>query len=691
MKQSLKTLILFLMVYHDFEINSKIQPFLFGYLRFNYKVMLRNFFSLIIVVFFSIAVNSQQLIPLDEVNYLKQINSRIQTSSNDSTRLKNYLLLSEYWVQTDSLKSRQALNAALSLNKKNVLAEGVLKYYQGVFDSHYESKSKAKKLYEEAINLLKNDPKNVEILIKAWYNYSYIQIEEKGYDFMVKILTEHCIPLSKKSKNRELLAYNYTQLGLIFMSVGQFDKAEQYHFKALEQLKNISEKNSTYLITYLNLVSNYCYKPDSKSAKIYLDKAKNIIQNYPNSQYYPNYYYQEGMYFTTREDYGDALFSLRRGVDMAKDKKQYKLLHMMYFRMYNVYLMQKDYKMAKLQLEHILAEKVLSREAVNKRITYTQLAAVNEILGEYKEAYDWMKKSSALGDSLQQQKLLEKMNELEFLYQTAEKQQTIDNLKQEKVENELIAKNKNLRAIILSIALLLSLIIAFLIFNTYKKQRKLTKQISISHRQELLHLENKRKYEATQAILQGEEQERQRIAQDLHDSMGGMLANIKMSITSADSYNKTDLVEKIDKSISEMRRISRNLMPETLKNLGLETALRELCESMTQKHFSIQFEAFNLSEKIAFEIQLALYRIAQESISNVIKYAQANNVIVQISQNENILNLTIEDDGVGFEKSEIVYGLGLKNIENRVRLINGTLDIISHKGEGTTINVECNA
>lgn len=691
MKQSLKTLILFLMVYHDFEINSKIQPFLFGYLRFNYKTMLRNFFSLIIVVFFSIAVNSQQLIPLDEVNYLKKINSRIQTSSNDSTRLNNYLLLSEYWVQTDSLKSRQALNTALSLNKKNVLAEGVLKYYQGVFDSHYESKSKAKKLYVEAINLLKNDPKNVEILIKAWYNYSYIQIEEKGYDFMVKILTEHCIPLSEKSKNHELLAYNYTQLGLTFMSVGQFDKAEQYHFKALEQLKNISEKNSAYLIIYLNLVSNYCYKPDSKSAKIYLDKAQNIIQNFPDSRYYPNYYYQEGMYFTTREDYSGALFSLRRGVDMAKDKKQHKLLHMMYFRMYNVYLMQKDYKMAKLQLEHILAEKVLSREAVNKRITYTQLAAVNEILGEYKEAYDWMKKSSALGDSLQQQKLLEKMNELEFLYQTAEKQQTIDNLEQEKVENELIAKNKNLRTIILSIALLLSLIIAFLIFNTYKKQQKLNKQISISHQQELLHLENERKYEATQAVLQGEEQERQRIAQDLHDSMGGMLANIKMSITSVDSYNKMSIVEKIDKSISEMRRISRNLMPETLKNLGLETALRELCESMTQKHFSIQFEAFNLSEKIAFEIQLALYRIAQESISNVIKYAQANNVIVQISQNENILNLTIEDDGVGFEKSEIVYGLGLKNIENRVRLINGTLDIISHKGEGTTINVECNA
>lgn len=138
-----------------------------------------------------------------------------------------------------------------------------------------------------------------------------------------------------------------------------------------------------------------------------------------------------------------------------------------------------------------------------------------------------------------------------------------------------------------------------------------------------------------------------------------------------------------------MRRVSRNLMPETLKNLGLETALRELCESMGQKNFSIQFESFNLSEDIPFQTQLMLYRITQEAISNVTRYAQAANVIVQISQNENLLSLTIEDDGIGFDPSTITYGLGLRNIENRGRLIGGTVDIVSARGQGTTINVEC--
>src|SRR5690606_6588426 len=339
------------------------------------------------------------------------------------------------------------------------------------------------------------------------------------------------------------------QLGLTFMSIGQFDTAEEYHKKALEQLDKIKNKNSIHLITYFNLVSNYCYKPDSKTAKVYLDQAKELLNPFPKSQHYPNYYYQEAMYYTTIQDFDNALARLSKGAKLAKEGKQSKLLHMLYFRMYNVYLMQKDYRKAKAQLEHILAEKVLAKEAVNRRITYTQLAAVNDVLGEHKEAYQWMKKASLLSDSLQQEKLLEKMNELEILHQTADKQQKIYDLEKEKKANELSSKNKDLRITILVIALILSLVIVFLIFINYKKQQKLNKQISISHEQDLLQIENQRIYEATQAILQGEEQERQRIAQDLHDSMGGMLANIRMTISSNDSSSKENVIEKLDKSI----------------------------------------------------------------------------------------------------------------------------------------------
>jgi len=472
------------------------------------------------------------------------------------------------------------------------------------------------------------------------------------------------------------------------MSVGQFDKAQQYHDKALVELEKLPEKNTVHLITYLNLVSNYCYKPDSKSAQKALESAAQLINPYPSSQHYPNFYYQEAMLHTTRQDFPKAIASLEKGISMARAKSQQKVLQMLYFRKYNVFLMQKDYPKARWQLEQILKDNILVKEPINRKTTFTQLALVNRAMGDYKQAFEWLTKSSNLSDSLQQQKLIEKMHELEVLHQTAQKEKTIDELKAEKQEHQLEANNRNLRISLLAIALGLSVAIGLLIYSTYRKQKKINEQAQEAHHQERIRLEKERRLDAAEAIIKGEEQERQRIAQDLHDSMGGMLANIRMSISDSAHTPTKDIVEKIDKSIVEMRRISRNLMPETLKNLGLDIALEELAESMSRPDFHIQFESYNLQEGIPFKIQLAFYRITQEALSNVIKYAQASMVIIQVSQDEQKLDLTIEDDGVGFDPSEVSYGQGIANMENRAKLINAKFELTSEKGAGTTINVE---
>lgn len=378
--------------------------------------MFKRFFLVFFFLIFILINNSkaQQLIPLDEELYLKQINNLIKSGDTDSIRLNNSLLLSEYWAPTDSLKSRQSLDAVLHSKGKHILSSGLLDYYQAVFYTNQGDKTKAKNLYEEAIRILEKEPQNTEILIKSWYNYAYIQVPEKGYDFLVKTLTEKCIPLSDKSGNKELLAFCYTQLGLTFMSVGDFNKADEYHQKALEKIHQIGPQNTVHLLTYLNMVSNYCYMPDSKTAKRYLDKATLLIQQHPNTQHAANYYYQVAMYYTTIQQFEPALENLRKGIRFAKHKKQLKMLQMLNFRMYNIYLVQKDYKKAKALMEGILKEGILTREGINRKIVLTQLASVNELLGDYKEAYHWMKESSVLTDSIQKQQLLEKMNEYEI-------------------------------------------------------------------------------------------------------------------------------------------------------------------------------------------------------------------------------------------------------------------------------------
>lgn len=650
-------------------------------------------FIFFFILLFIRTATAQQLLPLDEDAYYKKLQSALN-SNQDSITISNYLLLSEYWLQKDSIKSKEALLKAQRLAKKDTILWGRTRFYEAQYYNQQNQKNKAKQIYEEVISALDKSqlPADKKILAATWHNLALSQFGKKGYDYVVDILTTKAIPLASELKDTLITAHYYSQLGLVFMSVGQFAKAEEQHFRALELLNDIKDEGVIHLHTYLNLVSNYCYKPDSKSAKVYLDKAARILKPFPNSIQYPNYYYQEGMYHTTTTNSTKALESLNKGVELAKKYGQMQILQMLEFRIYNNHLMQRDYIKAKEVLENIVEDGLLIREANNKKIVFQQLAIVNEALGDYKTAFQWQKQAYALSDSLQQANLLEKINELEIAYTTAEKQSTIDKLNLEKIDAALENKDKNFKITVLVITMVLFLAISILVYRNYTKQRRLNQQTQINHEQQLLQIENERRFEASQSILQGEEQERHRIAQDLHDSMGGMLASIRMQL-SKDVLSPTEkqhtIVRQLDQAIVEMRRISRNLMPETLKNLGLETALRELCESMANKNLKIQFEAYNLDPNIPFETELALYRITQECISNTLKHAHATMVIVQISQDDNRINLTIEDDGRGFDKNKITYGLGIRNIKNRVNLIDGALEMVSSQGEGTTVNIEC--
>lgn len=175
---------------------------------------------------------------------------------------------------------------------------------------------------KKSVELLKKktDAHSKRMLAASWYQIGYLQTASKGYDILVEMLTKHCIPLVKEGVDEEMLAYYYTQLGLTFMSVGQFDKAQEQHDDALATLAQLSTEGTVHFITYCNLVSNYCYKPDSKHAKIYLDKAEALIRAFPTSSQYSNFYYQEGMYYTTIQDFPKALAALDKGVNIARTK-----------------------------------------------------------------------------------------------------------------------------------------------------------------------------------------------------------------------------------------------------------------------------------------------------------------------------------------------------------------------------------
>jgi two-component system NarL family sensor kinase len=309
-----------------------------------------------------------------------------------------------------------------------------------------------------------------------------------------------------------------------------------------------------------------------------------------------------------------------------------------------------------------------------------------------------MKRYSELNDSVSKSQLKNDVHALEIKYRDAEKQKEINALKAQRVQESLAAKNARLMNWLLGSASLFLLVVLVFALMIYRGNKKLLAQKELSYQQHLNEMEQEQQLKFSQAVLQGEEQERRRLARDLHDGLGGMLAGAKINLSAqiedTFSQNQRTELEKItlqlDHSVTELRRIAHNMMPVNLLKFGLTTALKDLCESLMSDNTHIDFQALGIEDSLREEVQLHIYRIVQELLSNAVRHAHAGNIILQCSQNDHLFFITQEDNGKGFDLATAsnAKGIGLSNIKNRVGFLKGKIDIDSVPNEGTTINIE---
>lgn len=231
---------------------------------------------------------------------------------------------------------------------------------------------------------------------------------------------------------------------------------------------------------------------------------------------------------------------------------------------------------------------------------------------------------------------------------------------------------------ILLIISLISIIVACLVlifFNYYKSINKLKKINAVSQIASL-------------------EYERDRIAADLHDEVGPLLAAIKLEINSIENHKEHNDFDTLNKQLLEVIKklglISRNLMPRSLEIIGLKNTIQDLLTSIrNERNIKFTLES-NYDRSISKEIDLQLYRITQESVFNAVKHAEASNIKITLNQSKNWILLEIKDDGIGFNTDTIAstQGTGLKNIKNRALLLGGYFSIGSLPSNGTSIRLE---
>jgi PAS domain S-box-containing protein len=196
------------------------------------------------------------------------------------------------------------------------------------------------------------------------------------------------------------------------------------------------------------------------------------------------------------------------------------------------------------------------------------------------------------------------------------------------------------------------------------------------------------------ALLEGQEQERSRIAKDLHDGLGQLLNAIKMNIqvSMSDNNQSNNLYRLIDEAIQESVRISENLLPAKLKDFDLGTCLRSMCNSIyADSHIPVYFDSLGKTVELGQTQKINLYRIAQEAITNAIKHSKAESISVQLNQEDDHIQLTIEDDGCGFKTGVSLDQSkhhGLANMKERAEIMGGTFTVESDADRGTLIIVE---
>jgi signal transduction histidine kinase len=197
-----------------------------------------------------------------------------------------------------------------------------------------------------------------------------------------------------------------------------------------------------------------------------------------------------------------------------------------------------------------------------------------------------------------------------------------------------------------------------------------------------------------------QEDERKRIARDLHDDIGTKLSALKLFLSSLEekaSLTQNEEIKELTKSseklikdtMQDVRQLLLNLSPTVLEEFGYTTAVEGLINKINEtKQIHFNLVVFGMKQRLKKDYELALYRITQELINNVLKHAQAKHVSLQIGQRDEKIILMIEDDGKGFDFNAQRNGYGLHNLAARTKLMNGTLAIDSHPGKGTSVLIE---
>lgn len=611
---------------------------------------------------------------------------------SDSVRFYTLFALGDRLGYSNAAQARQYLDSAYTLGAALHSPVKMGDALSGIAQAYYRTNNldsclillrKADTLYSKsdpnlAKGALVSSKMNIATVLRTMGDHATaIAMYLKGVEALEK--------LDIPDRNNKLLTA-YLNIGLVYNEFNQYDKALEYHQKGLVYAVGPAASDIRAYYLRLHRIHDWIKLSRYDSAKYYLVHEDSLYQRLAQpdvlSQLYSNWgFYYEG---TKQEDMALEAFNRSYGYVLAS-KNEFRQVQLL-SRMSEIYQHRHDYRQSASLLEKAYTLSKTLNDKPNEMNLLRSLSALytNYLPDEHKAA-KYSAQYIHLSDSLNESESRRKVNEVEAQYQVKRKADSISVLQEQGRLQALLLRRTKALSTTLVAGILLLLVIALLIFIGYKRKNRRQQQLV-----------------AMQSVLKGQEEERSRLARDLHDGVGGLLSGIKLSLASMQgnvylsdqsALSIGKVIIQLDQSISELRRVSHNMMPEALLRYGLREALENYCANLNVSGgIKVQLHTYGLEDRLEQSTEIVLYRIVQELLNNVIRHARAQNVLLQLIRKEDRFSLTVEDDGVGFDTGEPDNrsGAGMANVRARAEYLGGTVDIHSAPGQGTSINVEGN-
>ncbi|HJV20027.1 MAG TPA: ATP-binding protein [Sediminibacterium sp.] len=602
--------------------------------------------------------------------------SEILKAKDDTLKAGNLIRYIKQYLDADPEKAAyanaQLIRLSKTLNEPYYIGMGW--FYKGYRHSQKMENAKAMEGFEQALQYL-SKTNQLERIAVCHLNLSVEADKIGNATLKMNHLTE-AIRLLEGTVYKNRLNNAYNQMGTMLFSVEDYEKAAFYYRKVMQSAREI--KDTTSLVAALYGMSAYTTNRNNFDASYkYIKEAQDLAraQQNKNNQFIAN----AGLIDLYRKwkKPAETIQYARELLQAASQANNLQFALYATIGLADGYALTNDHQNTIAYLNKALEiseSKGLIRQST---IIYKVLSETYSKQNNPAKALTFYQKYIHYKDSTSNQDIKRAAAEMEIKYQAAQKDLQLH-------------KSRNYMYITIA-GLVVALSAAAFFFLRFRNKKQ-------AHQRELKSLQQQKEIQLMQATMQGEERERSRIARDLHDGVAGMLAAVKMHFSSIPSEAEMLMqtegyrqgIRLLDEAAGELRKTSHNLMPEILLQHGLDEALRRYCNSLNNsKTISIQYDSWGDIDRFSDAFELSVYRIVQELINNIVKHSKSTQAIVQLTQQNDLLCISIEDNGIGFNTDKMqTEGIGLVSLRSRVRAMNGKIELNASEKNGVTAYLE---